>query len=500
MHILKLQQTTSDGRTKTWKFNSSEKLFTFGTSRKADVLSIDDRVESFESALEYRNSEWHYITFSTKCSSKDKTANNHKADTIIKGATLIKLSNSSLKFEIISKELDLLKNIEAGQYTDNSANQQPQQKEQELLQKNVQQLILVIKNNQIINIQTHDPAKKFQIYSNGQLQKISLPLSDSWCTQDLSDYTIKYKKIKAADLTAYKDISHNQFIDKESKTALITTLTITFLLIVVSLLVPNPEVVAPVVKSQTSTSVVVKTNLKQKIKKEKQVSNAARPEPIKNNNSGATAGGKVSALIKGSLGVRISQLLGKVSSTEARTANVLVTTVGIKAGEGAAGRGLAALGKVESSGRNWTGEAKGAGSGVSTVGIGGGGNSNKLGGGLGQGKTGAGGVGLIEEESEIVGGLDREVIAQYIKTQLGQILYCYERQLSANPNLYGKIAVKFTIAGTGQVETQSINDTTLKNVSVESCILNKISKWKFPEPKGGTKVLVTYPFLFKSTI
>ena len=99
-----------------------------------------------------------------------------------------------------------------------------------------------------------------------------------------------------------------------------------------------------------------------------------------------------------------------------------------------------------------------------------------------------------------MGGLDREVIAQYIKTQLGQILYCYERQLSANPNLYGKIAVKFTIAGTGSVETQSINDTTLKNLSVESCILSKISKWKFPEPKGGTKVLVTYPFLFKSTI
>ena len=91
------------------------------------------------------------------------------------------------------------------------------------------------------------------------------------------------------------------------------------------------------------------------------------------------------------------------------------------------------------------------------------------------------------------------MIAQYIKTQFGQILYCYERQLSANPDLYGKVAVKFTIAGTGKVETQAINETTLKDKSVEGCILNKIAKWKFPEPKGGTKVLVTYPFLFKST-
>ena len=135
---------------------------------------------------------------------------------------------------------------------------------------------------------------------------------------------------------------------------------------------------------------------------------------------------------------------------------------------------------------------------VSTAGRGGGKNTSGIGG-LGAGNTGNGGVGLIEEESEIVGGLDREVIAQYIKSQLGQILYCYERQLSAHPDLFGKVAVKFTIAGTGSVETQAIGDTTLKNATVEGCILNKVAKWKFPAPAGGTKVLVTYPFLFKST-
>lgn len=106
---------------------------------------------------------------------------------------------------------------------------------------------------------------------------------------------------------------------------------------------------------------------------------------------------------------------------------------------------------------------------------------------------------MIEDESEIVGGLDREIIAQYIKTQLGQILYCYERQLSAQPDLFGKVAVKFEIGPTGQVGFAKIGDTTLKNSTVEGCILNRIAGWKFPTPQGGTKVLVTYPFLFKST-
>ena len=90
-------------------------------------------------------------------------------------------------------------------------------------------------------------------------------------------------------------------------------------------------------------------------------------------------------------------------------------------------------------------ESAGSGTGVSTAGVGGGKGTKGLGSGLGQGKTGSGGVGLIEEESEVIGGLDREIIAQYIKTQLGQILYCYERQLSAHPEMEGKVSVKFVI-------------------------------------------------------
>lgn len=89
---------------------------------------------------------------------------------------------------------------------------------------------------------------------------------------------------------------------------------------------------------------------------------------------------------------------------------------------------LSALGSSERSGRDWSTDAKGAGLTVNTQGKGGGKNTQGLGT-LQGGKVGTGGVGLIEDESEVVGGLDRDIIAQYIKTQLGQILYCYERQL-----------------------------------------------------------------------
>ena len=102
MSVLKLLQVTTDGRSKLWKHNASSQLLTFGTSRKAKIVSIDNNVQSFESVIEYKNSEWHYISFSTK---NEKTG----VDLVIKPNMTIKLEASTLKFEIVGRELELLK-------------------------------------------------------------------------------------------------------------------------------------------------------------------------------------------------------------------------------------------------------------------------------------------------------------------------------------------------------------------------------------------------------
>ncbi|MBY0554099.1 AgmX/PglI C-terminal domain-containing protein [bacterium] len=474
MSTLKLVQTTNDGRVKSWKLSEGSDLLTFGCSRKADLNSIDNSLPSFESVIEYRDSQWHYISFTTK---------NEKADQLIESGTTIKLHASTLKFESFTKDLDILAGLDRINSNGSIS----------------KKLVVVSQNNKLLGVHITLPSEKFSLYAEGKQQKVDLPASQDWQQSEMFSYQIRTKIINKEDIAHLKEAAENSGLDKESKKPFIITLSITAAFIFSAIfLAKKEEVLVPVTK--TSGSIVVVKNDMKKIKREQNKPSSKAVTSAAPNKAGSQGGSKTTALLKGAIGARISQLLGKVSATEARTANVLVTTQGVKAGEAASGRALAAVGKMEASGRNWNGEAVGNGSGVSTAGVGGGKGTKGLGGGLGQGKTGSGGVGLIEDESEIVGGLDREVIAQYIKTQLGQILYCYERQLSANPNLYGKIAVKFTIAGTGQVETQSINDTTLKNLSVESCILSKVSKWKFPEPKGGTKVLVTYPFLFKSTI
>lgn len=197
----------------------------------------------------------------------------------------------------------------------------------------------------------------------------------------------------------------------------------------------------------------------------------------------------------------LKALVGKISKRAAQTA-IVIHTEGVTADRQNSGPAAVSVsGLAKKAGVNGTSGAMGSykiGA-VGTAGKGGGQNLGSAIGGLGQQGVGTANVGFVEEEGIVEGGLDREVISKYIKTQIGQIRYCYERQLAASPELYGKVQVKFVIAATGAVSQQVIASTTLKNAMVEGCILRRIASWKFPEPKNGTPVLVTYPFLFKST-
>ena len=482
MSILKITQTTQDGRKKIWKVDTKKSMLTFGASRKSNFSSIDRLSTPFDAVVENRPDGWHFISFDMK---------NTSPDFKIKDNSSVKFAESTLHFNIVEKEEFVLSSLE---------NVNPQITTQATKKK----ILIVSKNGKVLKTEVKDPNYKLAYSIGGVSHSLPFTGKDSWEHHEIEGFNFKSKLVNLNEVSELERNPQEALVDKESKKMLIAVLGSFFLIVGVGLFTPKPEKIEELIVPKSTSSLVVKMEMK----KPKERS-AGQPSQVKNNqaaptnakNDPAPGGGKVNALLKGAIGVRISQLMGKVSATEARTAEVLVTTRGVKAGEANSGRALAAVGKTDSSGRNWNGEAtaNGGGKGVSTGGVGAGKGAGGMGSGLAAGKTGNGGVGLIEEESEVVGGLDREVIAQYIKSQLGQILYCYERQLSANPDLYGKVAVKFTIAGTGQVETSAINQTTLKSVPVEGCILNKIAKWKFPEPKGGTKVVVTYPFLFKST-
>lgn len=156
------------------------------------------------------------------------------------------------------------------------------------------------------------------------------------------------------------------------------------------------------------------------------------------------------------------------------------------------------------------GDAGGAG-GLGSRGTGAGGGGNALGiGGLGSGTgRGSGGRGGIDlggrgkgmtrvQPGKVIhkGSLSREEIQRVISRVMNQIKFCYERELNKNPNLEGKLVASWVISGAGDVASANAAQNTMGSQPVEQCVMRIIKRLKFPQPKGGGQVFVTYPFVF----
>jgi hypothetical protein len=99
----------------------------------------------------------------------------------------------------------------------------------------------------------------------------------------------------------------------------------------------------------------------------------------------------------------------------------------------------------------------------------------------------------------VLGALDKELIRREIRRHLNEVRFCYQKQLQGKPDLDGRIVVRFTIAGTGQVVSARVQESTMKDASVESCIAQAFYRWTFPKPENSGMVIVSYPFLFHPT-
>lgn len=124
--------------------------------------------------------------------------------------------------------------------------------------------------------------------------------------------------------------------------------------------------------------------------------------------------------------------------------------------------------------------------------------------GAGGGRAGYGKISLVggtsgftlplEEEALVEGGLDRDQIAAVINRNKGQIIYCYERGLQAQPDLRGRVSVQFVIGPSGRITTASVAQSSLDSKLVETCMVAKMRNWQFPRPVGNVNVDVLYPF------
>lgn len=146
------------------------------------------------------------------------------------------------------------------------------------------------------------------------------------------------------------------------------------------------------------------------------------------------------------------------------------------------------------------GEAFGVG-GLGLVGTG------RGGGGTGEGSIGLGNTGLIgkgsggkkvprvrQSKATVKGSLDKDIIRRIVRAHINEVRTCYDKGLSKDPALAGKVTVGFTIGSTGKVTASSVSSTTLSDKAVGTCIAGAAKRWKFPSPTGGGVVIVKYPF------
>jgi len=160
---------------------------------------------------------------------------------------------------------------------------------------------------------------------------------------------------------------------------------------------------------------------------------------------------------------------------------------------GAGGLGLSGVGE----GGGGRGEGIGLG-GIGTIGHGAG-TGNGQGFGNGHGRLGGAhqtrAPSVRQGATQVNGRLPAEVIQRIVRQNFGRFRLCYENGLRTNPNLSGRVSVKFVIDRAGSVATAQDGGSEIPDQTVVGCVVRGFGNLSFPQPEGGI-VTVVYPIIF----
>ena len=96
------------------------------------------------------------------------------------------------------------------------------------------------------------------------------------------------------------------------------------------------------------------------------------------------------------------------------------------------------------------------------------------------------------------GELSKDEIQRVITSHVGEIQYCYEKQLRQNTGLAGRVVLEWVVTATGAVSVVKVSTSSLSSTEATNCMMDKVKKWKFPKPRGTGGVTIVYPFVFNT--
>ena len=87
------------------------------------------------------------------------------------------------------------------------------------------------------------------------------------------------------------------------------------------------------------------------------------------------------------------------------------------------------------------------------------------------------------------------MIRKRVRDRLPELEGVYTDAIRRNPDLRGKLLVRFRIDPSGKVQRAEPADGSFRDAAFVNAVLDKVRRWTF-EPTGGRTVEVLYPFVF----
>lgn len=462
-------------------------VFTIGSSRNVDLKITGTDVSPIHASIMHRGDDWYVCDLSSE-----------GGVWVDKDSIIEKKVDDELSIRLGQHEFDLkVIPINPGYYN---------WTERRTVTGDVHEIVVKM-NGRIHHVHHREKDEPFYFKNGVGILKLDAPKTTTWQERKVGEFTIKQRLIPRGEYLSTKE---NLPIANLKGYQIYTVLGVILLMIAAALYPRDPNLIAEKVEENKYAQIIYNakivkekreqaTKIVEKREAPSQGSQGAKDKVAKSPQVKGVSEKTVKAIsqIKAS---GLQKLLGRISE-RANSTGIQVAAGGSNAGKNQAA-GLASSTLI---GNENVGAVKGTGTtfgikGVETEGKGGGGQGYKGIGQLAKGDIGQGAsVGIIDDEADISGGMDKDAIAEVIRKNIGQIRFCYERRLVANPSLYGKVVVLFTIQDGGTVLQPKVAQSTLSDDVVEGCILRRLASWKFPSPPAGMSVQVTYPFLFKST-
>jgi hypothetical protein len=430
-------------------------ITTLGSSREAHIRLLGDNVGGIHAALEWNSKQWILSDLGSEHGTwiqKKPVVHQEITEVMVVqiGQHQIKLTPVVFQHELFAQDKTTTLSAKG-----------------ELFHQ-----VVVRRHGLFVENSLLQPTESYVCSINGQHLNLTPPKSEEWVTTTRDGIEMRQRMVRTELLKETARDKFAEIFDPSLRAPLVLGGILLVLFAAVFFFLPQePTDTMVALKPEEQNRYTRMIYDAAKVKKQKAEAQqlrkqmVAKMDPKSAPGSGSTpktsaAAARVVNNIKSS---GLSALIGKISARAAKNATI-IQAAGVAPDVAGSGMAMGVGRTVGSAAPKEIGLGTGGHklAGVGTAGKGGGSGEYKGFGGLSTGNVGNAVVGVVDEETEVDGGLDKDVIARYIKSQLGQIRYCYERQLSASPDLYGKVLVKFTIGPTGTVMTQAIGTSSLK--------------------------------------